>query len=88
MIEEGRANHLLRKIDKRFNIERSKALEANIFIGTIDLVDAEKWLSLIEKCFGVMDCFKAKRVRLAMFFARKCRGLVDSPCRKVKRRRH
>ena len=40
-------------MDKRFSIERLKALGATTFEGTTDLIDAKKWLSLIEKCFRV-----------------------------------
>ena len=35
------------------------------FAGTTNSTDREKWLSLIEKCFGVMDCREERKVKLA-----------------------
>ncbi|KAA0042293.1 uncharacterized protein E6C27_scaffold824G00880 [Cucumis melo var. makuwa] len=51
----------------RFNIKKLKALGAMTFKGTTDSTDVEKWLSLIEKCFGVMDCSEEIKVKLATF---------------------
>ncbi|KAA0047014.1 hypothetical protein E5676_scaffold68G00730 [Cucumis melo var. makuwa] len=45
-------------VDKRFGIERLKALGAMTFEGKTNLADANKCLSLVEKCFGVMKCPK------------------------------
>lgn len=39
---------------KKFEIERMKVLGATTFEETTNPADAEKWMSLIEKCFGVM----------------------------------
>lgn len=58
--EEG-LGHLPQKIDKRSIIERLKAFQTMTFVGTTNLADVEKWLILIEKCFGVIDCPKEKR---------------------------
>ena len=63
-------NHLMpinSNVDKRFNIKKLKALGAMTFKGTTDSADVEKWLSLIEKCFGVMDCSEEIKVKLATF---------------------
>lgn len=45
-------DHFFHKLDKRFSIERLKTPGAMTFAGTANLVDVEKWLNLIEKCFG------------------------------------
>lgn len=52
---------------KRFSIERLKALGVMTFKGTINQTDVEKWLSLIEKYFGVMECLEEKKVKLVTF---------------------
>lgn len=52
-------------LDKRFNIERLKALGATTFKGTTHPADLEKWLSLIEK--GFKSAPKRKKVKLATF---------------------
>ncbi|KAA0053236.1 uncharacterized protein E6C27_scaffold102G00210 [Cucumis melo var. makuwa] len=46
---------------KRFGIKRLKALRAMTFEGTTNPVDAKKWLSLIEKCFGVWSASKKEK---------------------------
>lgn len=33
----------------------------------MDLVDKKKWLSVIGKCFGVMECPEERKVKLATF---------------------
>lgn len=43
-------------LEKQFSIERLKAIGAMNFEGTANLANVEKWLSLVEKHFGVMDC--------------------------------
>ncbi|TYK27159.1 uncharacterized protein E5676_scaffold236G00020 [Cucumis melo var. makuwa] len=40
------------KLDNKFSIERLKALGTATFAGTTNPIDAEKWLSFIEKYFG------------------------------------
>lgn len=44
-------------------------LEATTFAGTTNPTEAKKWLSLIEKCFGVMDCSEERKVKLVMFLS-------------------
>lgn len=58
-------------LEKRFNIERLKALEATIFEGTMNPANAEAWLNLIEKCFRVIRCPEDRRVELATFLLQK-----------------
>lgn len=48
------------KLDKTLSIKRLKALGAMTFDGTTNLADAKKWLRLIKKCFGVMNCPKER----------------------------
>ncbi|TYK21573.1 uncharacterized protein E5676_scaffold275G00720 [Cucumis melo var. makuwa] len=50
-------------LDKRFSIERLKPLGATTFEGTTDPADVEKWLNLIEKCFGVMNYPEERKVK-------------------------
>ncbi|KAA0035024.1 hypothetical protein E5676_scaffold155G00590 [Cucumis melo var. makuwa] len=52
-------------VNKRFGIERLKALGATTFEGTTNPANVEKWLSLIEKYFGVMKCSVERGVKLA-----------------------
>ena len=40
--------------EKKYSIERLKALGATTFEGTVDPVEAEAWLNLLEKCYRVM----------------------------------
>ncbi|TYJ99696.1 uncharacterized protein E5676_scaffold562G00920 [Cucumis melo var. makuwa] len=51
---ESMSNRFAQRLDKRFSIERLKALGATTYMGATNPVDTEKWLS-IEKCLGVMD---------------------------------
>lgn len=37
------------------------------FTETTNPTDAEKWLSLIDKCFGVMDGREKRKVKLVTF---------------------
>ncbi|KAA0054935.1 TMV resistance protein N-like [Cucumis melo var. makuwa] len=53
--KEGVFDRLPQKLDKRFGIEGLKALWAMTFAETTNPTSAKKWLSLIEKYFGVMD---------------------------------
>ncbi|XP_038896416.1 uncharacterized protein LOC120084680 [Benincasa hispida] len=57
--------------EKKFGIERLKALGATTFDGTTDPLDAEIWLGLIEKCFKVMRCPEDCKVELATFLLQK-----------------
>ena len=66
-VVESMFYHFSYKLDKRFSIKRLKVLGATTFEGTINPIDMEKWLSLIEKCLGVMDCPKERNVKLATF---------------------
>ena len=61
---ESMSNRFAQRLDKRFSIERLKALGATTYMGATNLVDTEKWLS-IEKCLGVMDYLEERKVRLA-----------------------
>ncbi|KAA0039561.1 hypothetical protein E5676_scaffold775G00680 [Cucumis melo var. makuwa] len=54
-------------VDKRFNIERLRALGATTFEETKNLADTKKWLNLIEKYFGVMEWPEERKVKLATF---------------------
>lgn len=58
-------DHFSQKLDKRFSIEKLKVLGATTFRETTNPTDAKKWLSLIEKCIGVMDCLEERKVKLA-----------------------
>lgn len=53
---------LTSNLEKKFNIERLKALGATTFKGTTNAADVEKWLSLMKKCFGVMECPKKEEL--------------------------
>ena len=53
--------------EKKFNIERLKALRATHFEGTTNRADVKRWLSLVEKCLRVMECHEEKRVKLTIF---------------------
>ena len=53
--------------EKKFGIERLKALGAITFDGTMDPTDAKRWPNLMEKCFMVMDCLEEIKVKLAIF---------------------
>ena len=48
--------------EKKYGIERLKALGATSFEGTTDPADAEVWLKQIEKCFRVMRCPEDRKV--------------------------
>ena len=55
--------------EKKYEIEWLKGLGATTFVGTINPADAEAWLTLSEKCFGVMRCPKDLQViRVGMSF--------------------
>lgn len=62
-------------VDKRYDIERLKSLRATTFKGTTSPANEKKWLSLVEKCFGVMECTKERRAKLATFLLQ--RGVED-----------
>ncbi|KAA0035225.1 DNA/RNA polymerases superfamily protein [Cucumis melo var. makuwa] len=53
--------------EKKYGIERLKALGATTFVGTTNPADAEAWLTLIEKCFRVTRCPEDRKVELASF---------------------
>ncbi|XP_050935188.1 uncharacterized protein LOC127143928 [Cucumis melo] len=57
--------------EKMYGIERLKKLGATVFEGSTDLVDAEVWLNMLEKCFDVMSCPQERKVRLATFLLQK-----------------
>ncbi|TYK04693.1 uncharacterized protein E5676_scaffold676G00130 [Cucumis melo var. makuwa] len=42
-------------LEKAYEIERLKKLEAIMFEGSTDPADAEEWLNMLKKCFGLMD---------------------------------
>ena len=58
-------------LEKKYGIERMKALGATPFKGTVDSVEVEAWLTLIEKCFWVMHCLEDRKVELATFLLKK-----------------
>lgn len=61
--------------EKKFGIERLKALSAIVFQGSSDPADAKAWLNLLDKCFEVMSYPKKRKVRLATFlFHKKVEG--------------
>lgn len=66
-VEKGMFDRFPQKLDKRFSIERLKVLGEMTFAGTSNPIDAEKWLSLVEKCFRMMDYLKERKVKLATF---------------------
>ncbi|TYK21919.1 uncharacterized protein E5676_scaffold494G00610 [Cucumis melo var. makuwa] len=51
-----------------FSIERLKALRATTLEETTNPTYVEKWLSLLGKCFLLMDCLKERKVKLGTFF--------------------
>ena len=53
--------------EKKFGIERLKALGATEFIGTIKPKEAEKWIRTLKKCFRVMQCLEQRKIDLAVF---------------------
>jgi len=57
--------------EKKYSIERLKALGATTFEGTVDPVEAEAWLNLLEKCYRVMRCPEDRKVELAVFLLQK-----------------
>ncbi|KAA0054739.1 uncharacterized protein E6C27_scaffold437G00090 [Cucumis melo var. makuwa] len=54
-------------LEGQFSIERLKALGATTYEGIADPANVEKWLRLVNKCFGVISCPKARKVKLATF---------------------
>ena len=57
--------------EKKFEIERFKALGAQVFEGTTDPAGAEAWLNQVEKCFRVMHCPEDRKLDLATFMLQK-----------------
>lgn len=51
-------------LEKKYDVEQLKTLSAQVFEGLIDPTDVEAWLSILEKCFDVMDCLEEMKVRL------------------------
>ncbi|KAA0066541.1 uncharacterized protein E6C27_scaffold25G001020 [Cucumis melo var. makuwa] len=62
MAAQGRSRRAS-TVDKRFGIERLKMLGASTFEGTTNLDNAKKWLSLIEKCIGVIEFPEERKIR-------------------------
>ncbi|XP_038890030.1 uncharacterized protein LOC120079741 [Benincasa hispida] len=58
-------------LEKKYDIERFKALGAVTFEGTTDPTEAELWLDVVEKCFNVMSCPEDRKVGLATFLLQK-----------------
>ncbi|KAA0056913.1 DNA/RNA polymerases superfamily protein [Cucumis melo var. makuwa] len=54
-------------LEKKFEIERLKALGSTTFARTTNPANAEAWLTLIEKCFRVMRCSEDRKVELSAF---------------------
>ena len=53
--------------EKKFGIERLKALGATEFTGTTKPEEFEKWIRTLEKCFRVMQCPQDIKEVLAVF---------------------
>ncbi|KAL2513011.1 Retrotrans gag domain-containing protein [Abeliophyllum distichum] len=51
----------------RFNIERANRLGVRAFNGKGDPLDADNWMTQLERVFNVMECPKEKKLRLATF---------------------
>ncbi|KAL2505678.1 Retrotrans gag domain-containing protein [Abeliophyllum distichum] len=51
----------------RFSIERAKRLGAEAFIGKGDPLDADNWMTQLERVFDVMEFPEEKKLRLATF---------------------
>lgn len=64
---EGMNYRLPLKLDKRFGIKRLKALWVMTFTRTTNQGNMKKWLILIKKYFGVMDCPGERKVKITMF---------------------
>ncbi|XP_038887090.1 uncharacterized protein LOC120077268 [Benincasa hispida] len=58
-------------IEKKYGIERFKALGAVTFEGTANPAEAELWLDVVEKCFNIMNCPEERKVGLATFLLQK-----------------
>lgn len=58
-------------LERKYSIERLKALEATLFEGRVNPTNAEACLNLIEKCFRAMRCPKDCKVELATFLLKK-----------------
>ncbi|XP_038895929.1 uncharacterized protein LOC120084100 [Benincasa hispida] len=57
--------------EKKYGIERLKALGATNFEGTKDPADAKVLMNQVEKCFGVMRCPENIKLSLATFLLQK-----------------
>lgn len=57
----------IKRIKEAIGYWEMEGVGAMIFKRTTNPGDAEKWLSLVERCFKVIDCPKDWEVRLAMF---------------------
>ncbi|KAL2486700.1 Retrotrans gag domain-containing protein [Abeliophyllum distichum] len=51
----------------RFSIELAKRLGAGAFNGKGDPLDADNWMTQLERVFDVMECPEEKKLRLATF---------------------
>ena len=54
--------------EKKYSIERLKALGATTFEDTVNPVEAEAWLNLLEKCYRVMRCPDDRKENCQCFF--------------------
>ncbi|KAA0042457.1 reverse transcriptase [Cucumis melo var. makuwa] len=63
----GRIRSAQSNPEKKYGIDRLKALGATTFAGTTNPTDAEACLTLIEKCFRVTRCPEDRKVELASF---------------------
>ena len=57
--------------EKKFGIERFKALGAQVFEGTTDPAEAEAWLNEVENFFRVMHCPEDRKLDLVTFMLQK-----------------
>lgn len=57
--------------EKKYGIERLKALGAIVFEGTTDPTSAEALMNLIEKYFRAMGCPKDRKVTAVIFLLQK-----------------
>lgn len=68
MIElpKGLIERLSREPEKKFGIERLKALAAQEFTEKIELEQAEKWIRTLEKSFRVVQCAEESKVEFTV----------------------
>lgn len=61
----------MKDTEKKYGIERLKALGAIVFEGSTNLTDAKAWLNLVEKFFRVMIFLRRDKLDTLDFYYRK-----------------